>query len=549
MSEASASRPRAIDEQPKASIHRGSMSRIFMRSRATRVASRPSTSPAPPTRRHAVTQEEGSQLEDISADRQPHDDRTSGFCERSDKEESPEGYSSMLHFVETGRENRWQRRTVEGEGGERDADSRRRSSSRGSFLGRSREPIILNASRPGSNDEYVDESESRTWESTGHGWLAGGAPLDGIDEGRTGRRWRSTSRTLREGGSSISPDSRRGRGDSRSQSTGRYGGGRAGRSTSRAPALKKVEDDEGEGRGRLSPIENGTLKKAHFESTRSTEQSSSLSGDTHAAPEPSAAKKEEIAAPSRYPNLLKSFIGKREAGQTPVLPLVKHVPLTLEVWIWAWIGALVPIGAISALFSHANLFAADGPAPTPWASPVIVGSFGASAILLFGAPASPLAQPFQFVGGQMVSAFVGVAVTKLFELNSHYKISDTDQMGSLVWLAGGVAVATALLGMFITNTVHPPGGATALLAATSPPITKLGWRYLVVVLISSGIMLSWALFWMNLGRQAYPGQSWIPPPGPARAHSVWGIFDAARAKAREVKEHKRQEADKELAVQ
>ena len=68
--------------------------------------------------------------------------------------------------------------------------------------------------------------------------------------------------------------------------------------------------------------------------------------------------------------------------------------------------------------------------------------------------------------------------------------------------------------MILTDTVHPPGGATALLASTGPPVVKLGWRYLPVVLLSSVIMEVWVLLWMNLGRVKYP-HYWLQPAGHA----------------------------------
>jgi len=92
------------------------------------------------------------------------------------------------------------------------------------------------------------------------------------------------------------------------------------------------------------------------------------------------------------------------------------------------------------------------------------------------------------------------------------------------------------------STVHPPGGATALLAATSTPIVQLGWHYLPVVMISSAIMVAWACFWMNLGRARYP-HNWVPPETPARQHSVFGVLDSWRRHRRERRE-KREQAEK-----
>ena len=79
---------------------------------------------------------------------------------------------------------------------------------------------------------------------------------------------------------------------------------------------------------------------------------------------------------------------------------------------------------------------------------MIIGSFGASAVLIYGAIKSPLAQPRNLLGGHVFSALIGVTCYQL--LDSH------------LWLAAAVAVATAIAFMHATKTLHPPGGATGL---------------------------------------------------------------------------------------
>ena len=81
---------------------------------------------------------------------------------------------------------------------------------------------------------------------------------------------------------------------------------------------------------------------------------------------------------------------------------------------------------------------------------MIIGSFGASAVLIYGAIKSPLAQPRNLIGGHILSAVVGVASYQLFHAH--------------LWFASAVAVATAIAVMHATKTLHPPGGATALIA-------------------------------------------------------------------------------------
>lgn len=217
---------------------------------------------------------------------------------------------------------------------------------------------------------------------------------------------------------------------------------------------------------------------------------------------------------SRIPYPIAHFLGYRteQTENRALIRAVEKLPRKLETLIWAFIGAMLGLGFIMITFSRWPMFAMSTNDPvTTWTAPIVIGSFGASSVVLYGTPASPIGQPKAFVGGQFISALVSVCITKLFELNHNYQPSLIDSSHSLVWIAGGIAVATALCAMILTDTVHPPGGATALLGATSPPVIKLGWKYLPVVLLSGVIMQVWAMLWMNLGRARYPA-FWLWPP-------------------------------------
>lgn len=94
----------------------------------------------------------------------------------------------------------------------------------------------------------------------------------------------------------------------------------------------------------------------------------------------------------------------------------------------------------------------------------LIGSFGASCVLVFGATESPLAQPRNVLGGHVLASLIGVTVHKL--------CPDT------LWLASGLAVALSIVGMQITKTLHPPAGATALIANIgTEKIKSLGYGY------------------------------------------------------------------------
>lgn len=105
----------------------------------------------------------------------------------------------------------------------------------------------------------------------------------------------------------------------------------------------------------------------------------------------------------------------------------------------------VVVGAFLGLLLAGLLSRSAMPAALPW----LVAPLGASAVLVFGVPASPLAQPWAVVGGNTLSALVGIAC--------------------MAWLPlpplamAAVAVALAIATMFLLRCLHPPGGAAALL--------------------------------------------------------------------------------------
>lgn len=154
--------------------------------------------------------------------------------------------------------------------------------------------------------------------------------------------------------------------------------------------------------------------------------------------------------------------------------------------VLAWAGAAAGIGLVG-LFSQW------------WSQPaalMLIGSYGASAVLLYGAPQSPLAQPRNLIGGHLFSAIIGVAACKLFP--------------DSVVIAAALAVATAIAVMQLTRTLHPPGGATALIAVIGPPeVHQVGWLYPLPVVIGALILLAVALLFNNLpGGKTYP-EHWL----------------------------------------
>jgi len=156
--------------------------------------------------------------------------------------------------------------------------------------------------------------------------------------------------------------------------------------------------------------------------------------------------------------------------------------------LWSWIGAFLGIAAVAYLNDRVL---------APRDVPLIIGSFGASAVLLYGAVKSPLAQPRNLVGGHVLSGFVGVGAYQL--LHAH------------PCLAAAAAVSTAIALMHATKTLHPPGGATALIAVIgSEKIHALGFLYpLVPAGAGALILLAVALVVNNLcATRRYP-EFWL----------------------------------------
>ena len=124
---------------------------------------------------------------------------------------------------------------------------------------------------------------------------------------------------------------------------------------------------------------------------------------------------------------------------------------------------------------------------------LVVGSLGASAVLVYGAIRSPFAQPRNLVGGHVISGLVGVACFQLF--------------GETSWLAAPLAVSLAIAAMLVTKTVHPPGGATALIAVIGgAKVHALGFLYpFVPAGLGALILLAVALLINNISRdRSYP---------------------------------------------
>lgn len=137
---------------------------------------------------------------------------------------------------------------------------------------------------------------------------------------------------------------------------------------------------------------------------------------------------------------------------------------------------------------------------TPSAQPFLVASMGATAVLLYAAHASPMAQPWAVFGGHIVSALIGATCARY--------IPDT------AW-AAAAAGSGAILAMYLLRCMHPPGGATALMPVAAASVGSLGYSYVLApVGIDVVLMLILALLINHyVLRRGYPA---------ARAHVTSG---------------------------
>ncbi len=154
---------------------------------------------------------------------------------------------------------------------------------------------------------------------------------------------------------------------------------------------------------------------------------------------------------------------------------------------WSFLGAFIGIGLIGFFQSHLltkdeNIF--------------LIGSFGASSVLIYGAIQSPLAQPRNLIGGHVISAIIGVSIYKL--------------LPDIIWLTAPLAVALSIVAMQVTKSLHPPGGATALIAVIgSEKIKALGYLFVLSPVLTGALMLfAVALVFNNITQnRKYPTDS------------------------------------------
>jgi CBS domain-containing membrane protein len=139
--------------------------------------------------------------------------------------------------------------------------------------------------------------------------------------------------------------------------------------------------------------------------------------------------------------------------------------------------------------------------------PLLVAPMGASAVLLFAVPTSPLAQPWPTIGGNVISAFVGLTV-------AHFVPDPV--------LAAGLAVGLAIAVMSFLRCLHPPGGAAALVAAFGgPAVASSGFLFpLFPVGINAVLLVGLGWTFHKLCRRSYPH---VPAVAPVNTHATGDV--------------------------
>jgi len=182
-------------------------------------------------------------------------------------------------------------------------------------------------------------------------------------------------------------------------------------------------------------------------------------------------------------------------------------PTSFTHQVPAALGALLAL-LLTALVSRAALGAA-----AMGALPFLIAPMAASAVLLFCLPAAPLAQPWPVIGGNLVSALVGVGCGLSFEPSVAAP------------LAGGLAIAA----MASLRCLHPPGGAVAMTAVLGgAAVHDAGfWFVLAPVGLNSVLMVLAAIAWNNLAGHRYPHVQPAARPPEEKAGFAREDLDAA----------------------
>ncbi|MBU6269315.1 MAG: HPP family protein [Sphingomonadales bacterium] len=158
-------------------------------------------------------------------------------------------------------------------------------------------------------------------------------------------------------------------------------------------------------------------------------------------------------------------------------------------------GALLGVALVAMMTRTLMLaFPALAPAGTPW----LIAPLGASAIIVFLLPASPLAQPWPAFGSHVIAAAIGLGCARA---------------GLDPALAAGLAVGLSAIAMLPTHSLHPPAGGTAvMMAMAGPPILHAGWAFLAApIALNAALLVLAGWGWNRMTGHQYPHHPALPP--------------------------------------
>jgi CBS-domain-containing membrane protein len=122
--------------------------------------------------------------------------------------------------------------------------------------------------------------------------------------------------------------------------------------------------------------------------------------------------------------------------------------------------------------------------------PMVLGPVGASCLLIFGAHNVPFSQPRNIIGGHLLATFSSVAIWDIFGRS---------------FLTIGITLAIVIILMVVTNTIHPPAAASAVVAIN----TGAGWGFITSMLLCSVLLVLMSLLYNNLFQSRQYPKHWI----------------------------------------
>lgn len=147
------------------------------------------------------------------------------------------------------------------------------------------------------------------------------------------------------------------------------------------------------------------------------------------------------------------LFGRFRGGEIPLPPRPAAKAIIL-----AWVGGVIAISMVAGLTALA-------------ATPLVLGSFGATCVLVFGYPDVPFSQPRNIILGHLLSSLIGLTFLTVF--GPH-------------WWAAGLAAGTAIALMMATRTVHPPAGSNPVIVFLSQP----GWDFLLFPTLAGALLVT-----------------------------------------------------------